>query len=205
MFNRKEYKKSALAQLKNRWAVPCLISLIFLALSAVSSPAGGILCAIVMGIISTGFIFVMMAMYTSPEEIRFDVFLQGLERTWLNALFASLWNFLFVFLWSLLFIIPGIVKIYSYSMMPFIIAENPKIGAVQAMDISKIMTRGHKMDLLIMDLSFLGWTILCALTFGIGLIWLVPYRFSAKTNAYYDIKKMAFQSGVLSPADFEVR
>ena len=90
-------------------------------------------------------------------------------------------------------------------MMPFIIAENPKIGAVQAMDISKIMTRGHKMDLLIMDLSFLGWTILCALTFGIGLIWLVPYRFSAKTNAYYDIKKMAFQSGVLSPADFEVR
>ena len=132
-----------------------------------------------------------------------STFLEGLESHWLNALLGSLWNFLWVFLWSLLFVIPGIVKSYSYSMMFSVIAENPKISAVKAMDISKVLTDGHKADLFVMDLSFLGWLILSCLSCGIGFIWLVPYMTMTETHAYYDLKRMAFSQNKLTPADFE--
>lgn len=204
MFNRPSYKNAALSQLKNRWSIPCLITLLTLVIVAIAAAAGNVVSIVVSGILEVASIFLFITMSTSSEQVSFDNFLQGLERTWLHALLASLWNFLWVFLWSLLFVIPGIVKHYSYSMMFYVIAENPQIGAIQSMNISKIMTQGHKADLFVMDLSFLGWAFLCTLSCGIGYIWLIPYMTSAKTNAYYDLKKMAFQTGVLSPSDFEV-
>jgi len=204
MFSRKTYKNNALSQLKDRWLIPCLVSLLVCTISLFSAFAGTIVASVVSAILTVGFIFLCMAMYTSSASVKFDIFLQGLERTWLNALLAGLWNLLWVFIWSLLFIIPGIVKSYSYSMMFFVIAENPKIGAEKSMNISKIMTNGHKADLFVLDLSFIGWNLLCLLSCGIGYIWLLPYYNATKTNAYYDLKRMAFTAGLLSPADFEV-
>ena len=217
MFNRVEYKKSALETLKNNWSVPCLLAIVFLVLVALSNTAGGIVGACVRGILSVGVINTFMhaivsfhsvseksfSAEDSDETISFSTFLQALEDHWLNALLGSLWNFLWVFLWALLFIIPGIVKAYSYSMMFFVMAENKKISAQKAMDLSKVLTNGHKADLFVMDLSFLGWMILSALSCGIGMIWLYPYMTMAKTYAYYDLKKMTFSQGMLKPADFE--
>ena len=212
MFNRVEYKKSALATLKNNWGVPCLLSIVCLALMGLSEFASPIVSICVSGILGVGIITTFIKMIAlsqsasnseSSEPISFSTFLQALEDHWLNALLGSLWNFLWIFLWSLLFFIPGIVKAYSYSMMFCVMAENKKIGAQKAMDISKILTRGHKADLFIMDLSFLGWMILCALSCGIGLIWLYPYMAMSKTHAYFDLKRMAFAQGTLTPADFE--
>jgi uncharacterized membrane protein len=137
------------------------------------------------------------------EKPSFGTFLEGIEKNCLSALLGSLWKFLWVFLWSLLFIIPGIVKWYSYSMMYFVMAENPGISPMKAMDISKILTNGHKSDLFIFHLSFLGWFLLSCLSCGIGLIWLYPYFQMAHTYAYYDLKKMAITQGKLTPSDFE--
>ena len=211
MFNRAEYKKSALAVLSKNWTVPCLVSLLVLALSLLSEMASPIVSVCVGGILSVGLIFTCMKMIAafqtnsaqSENAVSFTTFLEGLESHWLNALLGSLWNFLWVFLWSLLFVIPGIVKSYSYSMMFSVIAENPKISAVKAMDISKVLTDGHKADLFVMDLSFLGWLILSCLSCGIGFIWLVPYMTMTETHAYYDLKRMAFSQNKLTPADFE--
>ena len=214
MFDRAKYKKSALNTLHNNWGVPCLISIVYLALSGLSNFGTLPLSVCVSGIMSVGIIFTFMKMIslslslggTSPEKyenISFNTFLQGLEEHWLNALLGSLWNFLWVFLWSLLFFIPGIVKYYSYSMMFYVMAENPKISAMKAMDISKILTSGHKSDLFVMDLSFLGWAFLSMLCGGIGFIWLYPYTHMSKTYAYFDLKRMAFSQNKLSPADFE--
>ncbi len=213
MFNRIQYKKDALSTLKNNWAVPCLLAITFLALSALSSTGAGILGVCVSGILSVGIIFTFMKMIVvqhsvatseeASEKITFTTFLEGIESRWLPALLGSLWNILWVFLWSLLFVIPGIVKAYSYSMMFYVLAENPKIGPMKAMDISKILTQGHKADLFMMDLSFLGWAFLSMLTSGIGLIWLIPYMTMTETYAYYDLKRMAFAQGKLTPADFE--
>ena len=93
-----------------------------------------------------------------------------------------------IMLWSLLLYIPGIVKAYAYSMAPYILAENPGMGAREAIRRSKEMTEGHKMDLFILDLSFIGWGLLAPFTLGLLCIWLIPYMSATKTNAYKSLK-----------------
>ena len=215
MFNRLAYKKSALATLKNSWALSCILTIIFLFISGMSFMASPVVNSAVTGIISVGIISVLMKIISdfpststnysdSGSEISFSTFLEVLENHWVNALLGGLWRFLWLFLWTLLFVIPGFVKWYSYSMMYFVMAENPKLSAMKALDISKVLTNGHKADLLMFDLSFLGWLILCCFTSGLGFIWLYPYYTMTKTHAYYDLKKMALAQNRLTPADFEV-
>lgn len=92
---------------------------------------------------------------------------------------------LFTLLWTLLFIIPGIVKSYQYKMIPYILADNPDIDWREAFDLSKKMTDGHKMDLFILDLSFIGWYILSTVTCGIvGIFYVTPYYEQTMAEAY---------------------
>ncbi len=109
---------------------------------------------------------------------------------------------LYVGLWSLLFIVPGIVKGYEYSMIPYILAENPTISKHEAFKLSKRMTKGYKGDLFVLDLSFLGWIILGLLTCGIGYIFLDPYINATKAEAYTFLKARALENGEAEPSDF---
>ena len=95
---------------------------------------------------------------------------------------------LFITLWSLLLIIPGIIKIFSYAMTPYILEENPELSANDAIDRSRAMMKGHKFDLFWLWLSFIGWGILCIFTLGIGLLWLAPYMQTAEAAFYEDVK-----------------
>ena len=90
----------------------------------------------------------------------------------------------YIFLWSLLLAIPDIVAGYSYAMTDFILAENPNITPREAIERSKAMMNGKRWKLFCLELSFTGWGILAFLTFGIGNLWLVPYR-KAATAAFY--------------------
>ena len=94
----------------------------------------------------------------------------------------------FIFLWSLLFVIPGIIKALAYSMHPYIIADNPTIDAMEALRQSEEMMRGNKTRLLALYLSFIGWFILSAFTFGIGFFFLMPYVQTSVTNFYVDLR-----------------
>lgn len=91
---------------------------------------------------------------------------------------------LYIFLWTLLFIIPGIVAAYRYAMAPFILLENPGMKPREAIAASKEMMDGHKGELFILDLSFIGWGFLNLLTLGIGSLWLNPYM-NASYAAFY--------------------
>ena len=95
---------------------------------------------------------------------------------------------IFIFLWSLLFIIPGIIKMFSYAMTPYILEENPELSAGEAIDRSRAMMKGHKFDLFWLWLSFIGWLILSLLTLGIGGLWLGPYQQTAIAAFYEDVK-----------------
>lgn len=95
----------------------------------------------------------------------------------------------FTFLWSLLLIVPGIVNFYAYAMTPYILVDNPELSANQAINMSKQMMKGHKFDLFFLQLSFIGWIFLSIFTFGIGLLWLIPYMMTAQAAFYQDIKK----------------
>lgn len=95
---------------------------------------------------------------------------------------------LYTFLWGLLFIIPGIIKSLSYAMTPYIMAENPGMRANDAITRSREMMDGHKADLFVLNLTFIGWDILAALTLNIGYLWLNPYKNAAEAAFYRDLK-----------------
>lgn len=94
---------------------------------------------------------------------------------------------LFIFLWSLLFIVPGIIKCYAYSMVPYIIAENPKIDYKAALKISKQMTYGHKWNMFVLTLSFFWWYLLGLLLGGIGTVFVRPYIEAAFAQLYLEL------------------
>ena len=94
---------------------------------------------------------------------------------------------LFTFLWALLFIIPGIVASYRYALAPYLMAENPDIGVMEAIARSKELMRGNKGRLFCLQFSFIGWYLLSTLTLGIGTLWVAPYRKIAETAFYLDV------------------
>lgn len=93
---------------------------------------------------------------------------------------------LFIWLWSLLFIVPGIIAAYRYRLAPYLMAENPNLGIREAVNMSKELMAGHKWRLFCLNLSFIGWGILSALTCGIGDLWLNPYIYAANAAFYVD-------------------
>lgn len=91
---------------------------------------------------------------------------------YVNIVLTMFLRDLFTTLWSLLLVVPGIVKHYEYLMVPYIIAENPAMDYKEAFQISKQMMDGEKMEAFIMDLSFLGWYLLSAVTCGLLAIFM---------------------------------
>lgn len=105
-----------------------------------------------------------------------------------TALGAYLLMMLFIFLWSLLLIIPGIIAAIGYSMTFFILADEPELGASDALAKSKRMMRGYKWKYFCLNLRFIGWSILCVISLGIGFLWLVPYMQISYAKFYEDVK-----------------
>ena len=79
------------------------------------------------------------------------------------------------FFWSLLLVIPGIIKRYSYSMTMYVLNDNPEMSINEAITESRRLMAGHKMDLFILQLSFIGWAIASVFTAYIGFLFLMPY------------------------------
>ncbi|MCR5675767.1 MAG: DUF975 family protein [Lachnospiraceae bacterium] len=97
---------------------------------------------------------------------------------------------LFLGLWFCLFIIPGLIKLYSYKMVPFIIKDNPELSATQVITRSREMMNGHKWRAFLLDLSFIGWFLLGVITLGIvNIFWTNPYSFNADAQLYLELKK----------------
>ena len=105
---------------------------------------------------------------------------------------SSLYIGIVTSLWSLLFVIPGIVYAFKVMMVPYLLAdtgfENKSIG--ELIDTSKHMMDGYKRDYFKFALSFIGWIFLSMLTFGIALIWAVPYIEVACVMYYEELKKI---------------
>lgn len=110
-----------------------------------------------------------------------------------RVLTTALLYYVYVFLWSLLLLIPGCIKSYSYAMTPYILKDNPEMKNNAAIEESMRMMDGHKLELFMLDLSFIGWVILSMLTCCIGFLWLVPYMNMARVNFYEDLKKASVE------------
>lgn len=117
---------------------------------------------------------------------------------YVNIVLTMFLRDLFTTLWSLLLVVPGIVKHYEYLMVPYIIAENPAMDYKEAFQISKQMMDGEKMEAFIMDLSFIGWYLLSAVTCGLLAIFYVnPYVQASFAEMYTFNKQKAYQDGYI--------
>ena len=106
---------------------------------------------------------------------------------WKTTTIARLLRALYVFLWSLLFIIPGIVAGFSYAMTDYILAEDHELTADEAISQSKSLMMGNKWRFFCLQFSFIGWDILATLAFGIGHLWLTPYKQAAYAAFYREV------------------
>ena len=111
---------------------------------------------------------------------------------WKTTTISRLLRALYVFLWSLLFVIPGIVAGFSYAMTDYILAENPELTADEAITQSKELMMGNRWRLFCLQFSFIGWDILATLAFGIGHLWLTPYKQAAYAAFYREVSGTEF-------------
>ena len=95
----------------------------------------------------------------------------------------------YLFLWSLLFAIPGIIKSYSYRLVPYILADNPDMNSDDSITLSREMMNGQKFEVFVLDLSFFLWWILSSITFNIvGILYVFPYIYATDAELYLAIK-----------------
>ena len=164
---------------------------------------GFILVFLVIFVVALAIAFAITAFLLNPLELgckRF--FLRNLnmkaevkevcfsfDHSYMNIVKTLFFRDLYTFLWSLLFIIPGIIKAYEYQMIPYLLAEHPDMPKDQAFAMSRQMMKGQKWKAFVLDLSFLGWSILSLFTLGIlGLFYVNPYKYSTKAALYETLR-----------------
>ena len=194
MRENRELRAIARSQLQGTWIPAILVTLIYCVIIGASSFV--IVGPLVLGGPLTlglyGYYMNKARNKSVSLENLFDVF-KDVQKDGIKEILPSILLYLlvtiFITLWSLLLIVPGIIKGLSYSMSFFILRDNPKLDAMSAINQSKQMMNGYKWKLFLLCLSFLGWGLLCILTFGIGFLWLIPYMLSSFANFYEDLKK----------------
>ena len=191
---RAELKAKAKEQIKGKIGILLVISLVIAALSALVTLVVGLIPyvgkviapLVVAPAFSLSLVRVMLGITAGTEPKVGDAFC-GFDDYW-SALKLHLLSGLYIFLWSLLLVIPGIIKTYAYSMSVYILAENKGKSARECIKESVAMTMGYKVDLFVLGLSFIGWGLLSCITFGIALIWVMPYMQATYANAYNLLK-----------------
>ena len=90
----------------------------------------------------------------------------------------------------MLFIIPGFIATYRYAMAPYIMAEHPEMGIMEAIEASKQMMDGNKWNAFVLDLSFILWDLLGACTMGIlHVFYIEPYKRLTDAGLYQALKE----------------
>lgn len=100
---------------------------------------------------------------------------------------ASILMSFVVMIGFIFFIVPGIYLAFSYALVPYLLVTNKDLSITETLELSRKMMNGHKFDLFVLGISFLGWMLLVPCTFGIILIWLYPYMMTATTKFFVDI------------------
>ena len=199
------YKNRALSALENKWGNFVAITFVYGFIIGITqvlsgdkdSPAILHLIGLVLFILALpltwGFQTLFLGAVRGGEATAKDMFEGYNKELFSRVLTTILLYYVYVFLWCLLLIIPGFIKSYSYAMTPYILKDNPEMKNNAAIEESMRMMDGHKLELFILDLSFIGWALLSLLTCGVGFLWLTPYMNMARVNFYEDLKKASVE------------
>lgn len=183
-----ELMREALVSLKGKWGLAFAAALIYAMIMVVthSIPFLGVIISIfITGAMNLGWSLFALSIAREEKPSLLSIFF-GFQRFWL-AFRTHLLYILFVALWSILLVIPGIVALLSYSQAYFILADDEDCGALEAITRSKEMMIGHRWRLFNLFLRFIGWMLVCILTFGIGFLLLIPYMTISLAHFYEDL------------------
>lgn len=197
MLSRRALKEQAKQQLKGNVGMLFLILLVYFAVVMV----GSLICGLipVVGVVAIyaltpplmiGYLMVHLEV-TYGEKPKVGTLFDGFRNCFGSSILLYLLVIVFYLLWCLLLVIPGIIKLFSYSMSFYVLAENPDMTAREALNESKEIMHGHKWDLFVLYLSFIPWSLLGVVTLGLAYIYVVPYMNLTMTNFYHNIKRQA--------------
>ena len=199
--NTAELKANAKEQLRGKWAVAIatvLVANILIesdVMYKVSEKFGliglSISCSLISlflgGVISVGLCKFLLDMTTKREEPRFETLFSQFN-IYLKTLGLNILITLSVCIGTILFIVPGIIVGLMFSQSYYILSEDPSKSITQCIKESVDMMNGHKWDLFYLELTFIGWWLLTAITVGIAGLWVAPYVKVTETNFYLSIK-----------------
>ena len=194
------YKERALASLDGKWGTAAVATLILAIItggisSAVTLPMGN---DVLLGMSTNGIwsllclplqwgYIVYFLNLIRQEDVRYERLFEG-YRDFIRTFLLEFLYTIAAVIGFCLFIIPGIILTIGFCMAPFILKDDKDINAMDALMKSWQITRGHKMRLFWLGLSFIGWIILSLCTFGIGFFLLAPYMEATFAHYYEDIK-----------------
>ena len=149
-----------------------------------------VLVGIVGSVFAVGYAMYVLA-FIRGKKLEMRDIVDFMKKHWLVAFLVSLITGLIIFGCTILLIVPGIIAAVGLMFYQEVCADNPEMRAMEIVKKSWNMTKGHKMDLFVLGLSFIGWGLVASLTFGILYIWLYPYMMVTMTLAYEELKKAA--------------
>lgn len=142
---------------------------------------------------------------SSAGETDMSYLLYGFKNNrYKNILKTMFTRDVYLFLWTLLFLIPGIIKSYSYRMVPYILADNPDIDRKRAIKLSRDMTNGQKGTIFGLDLSFIGWYILGFFALFIGVFFVFPYVNATDAELYLTVREDAIVNGLTTREELNI-
>lgn len=183
-------------------AVLAVVALIFILVFGVISVVGIVKNIFIVNPLNVGLRSYFMNNRENKEEFK-DVFSAFTNGKYLNTVGTVFTTNLFVSLWSLLFVIPGIYHKYVYWMVPYLCAKRPDISASEARRLSRAITDGYKLEIFVLELSFLGWRILGSIVI-FGNYFIEPYIQATYAELYAELRDKAIISGKIRPEEVGV-
>lgn len=218
MWNRKELKEQGRAAVKRNYWKSVLVSAIFMGVIGVAGfgqnsaqdsaqidfcNAWVIASMVLVALLALVVVILTYELLVNPFEVGVNRFRlnalndkgnvsdmgTGFDISYKRNVKVLFFRDLYTVLWLMLFIVPGIVKMYEYRMIPYILADDPDICKSDAFKMSKQMMKGNKWRAFILDLSFILWGFLSLITMGIvGVFWAAPYKQLTDAALYNALK-----------------
>jgi uncharacterized membrane protein len=191
ILNNLELKMLAKDQLRGKWRLTVLLCLVYTILANIPIINPIFIFPLTLGLTSCfikltrGEPFKLENLFSVSKNLG-STFILLILLLILMAFFMIIISF--ASLWSLFLIVPGIIAYLMYSMIFYVLYDNPDIGAIEALNRSKKMMHGYKWKLFCLHFSFIYWILLSILTCGIGFLWLIPYMGVAQANFYENLK-----------------
>lgn len=189
MLTNVEFKEKARQQLQGNWTTAIVAFIIFsVAFSLLSCTVIGSLAAY--GPLEAGLCFLALK-WVRGEKAELSHFFDGMKINLTNTIIGGAIISLLVAIGIILFIVPGVYLGLMFIPAIFLLIENPEMEWKTALERSKEMMEGHKMEAFMLGLSFIGWILLTVVTCGLAGYYMAPYMQQAFANFYLELKGAA--------------